>query len=69
MAAEKDVGPKLSGFCDSAHPDPIYWVFVRTLNPQFVAHSVCGHEEQTRSVPLDWVFVVPSRALVAVGTL
>ena len=28
-----------------------------------------GHQEQTRSVPLDWVFVVPPGALVAVRAL
>ena len=64
-------------------PAPIYWVFVTTLNPHFVLPSpslwqwcLCSsdtnsghHQQQTRSVPLDWVFVVPPGTLVAVGTL
>lgn len=55
------------GFCGDVSPNLL--VFVRTLNPQFVPRSVCSHQRQTRSVPLDWVFVVPPGALVAVGTL
>ena len=31
--------------------------------------DLCSHQQQTRSVPLDWVFVVPTSTLVAVRTL
>ena len=63
----QNASPNLLGFCD--HLDPIYWVFVGTLKWRFAPRCVWTHQRQTRSVPLDWVFVVPPGALVAVRAL